>query len=40
MVAEYVAGATAAELGRRYGVAKSSVLRLVRHAGQPVRHLR
>jgi hypothetical protein len=30
----------AAELGRRYGVAKSSVLRRVRPAGQPVRHLR
>jgi DNA-binding IclR family transcriptional regulator len=33
-------GITVAELGRRYGIAKSSVLRLVRHAGQPVRHLR
>jgi len=40
LVAEYSAGTTAAELGRRYGIAKSSVLRLVRHAGQPVRHLR
>jgi hypothetical protein len=28
LVAEYVAGATAAELGRRYGIAKSSVLQL------------
>jgi hypothetical protein len=27
LVAEYVAGTTAAELGRRYGLAKSSVLR-------------
>jgi hypothetical protein len=40
LVAEYSAGTTAAELGHRYGIAKSSLLRLVRHAGQPVRHLR
>ncbi|HEY6686215.1 MAG TPA: helix-turn-helix domain-containing protein [Propionibacteriaceae bacterium] len=40
MVAEYVAGTTAAELGRRYGIAKSSVLRLVRQAGERVRHPR
>ena len=39
LVAEYVAG-TAAELGRRYGIAKSSVLGLVRHAGERVRHPR
>jgi hypothetical protein len=32
LVAEYVAGTTAAELGRRYGLAKSSMLRLVREA--------
>jgi hypothetical protein len=40
LVAEYSAGTTAAELGHRYGIAKSSLLLLVRHAGQPVRHLR
>jgi DNA-binding NarL/FixJ family response regulator len=40
LVAEYSAGTTAAELGHRYGIAKSSLLRLVRHVGQPVRHLR
>jgi hypothetical protein len=40
LVAEYVAGTTAAELGRRYGLAKSSVLRLVREAGERVRHPR
>jgi transposase-like protein len=40
LVAEYVAGTTAAELGRRYGIAKSSVLRLVRQAGERVRHPR
>jgi DNA-binding CsgD family transcriptional regulator len=40
LVAEYSAGITAAELGHRYGIAKSSLLLLVRHAGQPVRHLR
>jgi DNA-binding NarL/FixJ family response regulator len=36
LVAEYVAGTTAAELGRRYGIAKSSV----RQAGERVRHPR
>jgi len=40
LVAEYVDGTTAAELGQRYGVAKSSVLRLVREAGERVRHPR
>jgi hypothetical protein len=40
LVAEYSAGTTAAELGHRHGIAKSSLLRLVRHVGQPVRHLR
>jgi DNA-directed RNA polymerase specialized sigma24 family protein len=40
LVAEYVAGTTAAELGRRHGLAKSSVLRLVRQAGERVRHQR
>ena len=40
LVAEYVAGTTAAELGPRYGIAKSSVLRLVRQAGERVRHPR
>ncbi|HEY6682701.1 MAG TPA: hypothetical protein VI030_07000, partial [Propionibacteriaceae bacterium] len=35
-----MAGTTAAELGRRYGIAKSSVLRLVRQAGERVRHPR
>jgi DNA-binding NarL/FixJ family response regulator len=40
LVAEYAAGATAAELGRRYGIAKSSVLGLVRQAGETVRHPR
>jgi len=33
LVAEYVDGTTAAEVGRRYGVANSSVLQLVRQAG-------
>ena len=33
LVAEYVAGTPSAELGERYGIAKSSVLRLVREAG-------
>lgn len=40
LVADYVAGATAAELSKRYGLAKSSVLRLVRQAGEPVRYPR
>jgi transposase len=40
LVAEYVSGTTAAELGQRYGVAKSSVLRLVRQTGERVRHPR
>jgi DNA-binding CsgD family transcriptional regulator len=40
LVDEYAAGATAAELGQRYGLAKSSVLRLVRQAGGRVRHPR
>jgi hypothetical protein len=40
LVAEYVAGTTSAELGRRYGIAKSGVLRLVRQAGEQVRHPR
>jgi hypothetical protein len=34
------AGRTAADLGQRYGLAKSSVLRLVRHAGERVRRQR
>jgi hypothetical protein len=33
LVAEYLDGTTAAEIGRRYGGAKSSVLQLVRQAG-------
>jgi DNA-directed RNA polymerase specialized sigma24 family protein len=40
IVAEYAAGTTAAELGQRYGIAKSSVLRLLRQAGELVRHPR
>jgi DNA-binding NarL/FixJ family response regulator len=40
LVDEYVAGATAAELGQRYELAKSSVLHLVRQAGEGVRHPR
>ena len=40
LVNEYRAGTTSAELGRRYGLAKSSVLRLVREAGERVRHTR
>jgi DNA-directed RNA polymerase specialized sigma24 family protein len=40
LVAEYVAGTPSAELGRRYGIAKSSVTRLVREAGKRVRHPR
>jgi DNA-directed RNA polymerase specialized sigma24 family protein len=38
MIAEYVTGTTAAELGRRYGLAKSTVLQLIRQAGEQVRH--
>jgi DNA-binding transcriptional regulator LsrR (DeoR family) len=38
LVAQYVGGMTAAELGQRYGLAKSSVIRLVRDAGERVRH--
>jgi hypothetical protein len=40
LVAEYRAGTTAAELGRQYGLAKNSVLYLVRQAGDLVRHPR
>jgi hypothetical protein len=40
LVGEYVAGATATEVGQQYDLAKSSVLRLVRQAGQRVRHPR
>lgn len=40
MVGEYVARATSADLARHYGIAKSSVLRLVREAGWRIRHLR
>jgi transposase-like protein len=40
LVAEYARGTTAAKLGRRYGIGKSSVLALVRQAGERVRHLR
>jgi transposase-like protein len=40
VVAEYVAGASSAELGRRYGIAKSSVLKLIQQAGEPVRYSR
>jgi DNA-directed RNA polymerase specialized sigma24 family protein len=40
LVAEYVTGTTAAELGRLYGIAKSSVLGLVRQAREQVRHPR
>jgi DNA-binding CsgD family transcriptional regulator len=37
LVAEYAAGTTAAEVGRRYGLARNSVLALVRQAGERVR---
>jgi IS30 family transposase len=37
MAAEYEAGASAAEVSQRYGVAKSTVLRLLRQASVPVR---
>jgi DNA-binding transcriptional regulator LsrR (DeoR family) len=40
LVAEYAGGATAAELSQRYGLAKNSVIRLVRQAGKQVRHPR
>jgi DNA-binding NarL/FixJ family response regulator len=40
LVAEYMTGTTSAKLGRRYGIAKSSVLGLVRQAGEQVRHPR
>jgi hypothetical protein len=40
LVAEYVAGTPSAELGRRYGLAKSTVLNLLRGAGVAVRHPR
>jgi DNA invertase Pin-like site-specific DNA recombinase len=40
LVAEYATGTPAAELGRRYGLAKSSVLRLVRQAGDWARYPR
>jgi hypothetical protein len=40
LVAEYAAGTTAADLGRRYGLAKSTVLRLVRQAGEQLRYPR
>jgi transposase-like protein len=40
LVAEYVRGSTAADVGRRYGLAKNSVLALVRQAGERVRHPR
>jgi DNA-directed RNA polymerase specialized sigma24 family protein len=40
LVAEYADGTPSAELGRRYGIAKSSVLRLVREAGERIRHPR
>jgi len=40
LVAEYLTGSTAADLGRRYGIAKTTVLRLIRQAGEPVRHPR
>jgi transposase-like protein len=37
LVAEHLGGTIAAEIGRRYGVANSSVHQLVRQAGQQVR---
>jgi hypothetical protein len=40
LVAEYRAGSTAADLGHRYGIAKTTVLRLIRRAGETVRHPR
>ena len=35
MVVEYRTGSTAADLGRRYGVAKTTVLRLIRQPVNP-----
>jgi hypothetical protein len=40
LVAEYVAGAPAAELGRRYGLAKTTVISVLRAADVRVRHAR
>ena len=40
LVAAYVAGTPAAEVGLRYGLAKSSVLTLIRMAGVSVRYPR
>jgi transposase-like protein len=40
LVAEYRTGSTAADLGRRYGLAKTTVLQLIRQAAEPVRHRR
>jgi DNA-binding NarL/FixJ family response regulator len=40
LVAEYAAGTPSAELGHRYRIAKSSVLRLIRQAGKNVRYPR
>ena len=40
LVAEYVAGTTLLSLGRRYRIAKNSVLRLVRQVGERARHPR
>jgi hypothetical protein len=40
LAAEYRIGSTAADLGRRYGVAKTTILRLIRQAGEPVRYPR
>jgi DNA-binding NarL/FixJ family response regulator len=40
LVAEYAGGTTAADLDQQYGLAKSSVLRLVRQAGERVRRPR
>ena len=40
LVTEYRAGSTAADLGRRNGIAKTTVLRLIRQSGESVRHPR
>ena len=40
LIDEYASGTTAAEVGRRYGLAKNSVLALVRQAGKRVRYPR
>jgi Homeodomain-like domain len=40
LVAEYRTGSTAADLSRRYGLAKTTVLGLIRQAGERVRHPR